>query len=69
MTIINEINEFNLLESVAETGVFLVKGLEGIVEAHPNLVHSARGVGCFAALDFHDAGIRDQIVPIVSFLL
>ena len=45
----------------------MIKGVRILFmqKQHPNLIHSARGVGTFCAIDCYDAATRDKIVEML----
>lgn len=58
---IKVIREQKLLESVRDTGEYLVNGLHQLSKKYPQLVQNARGVGLYVAFDTKDKATKEQI--------
>ena len=56
-SVMKTIKSDNLLENTQKTGEVLQAGLKGLEKKYPGLVHSARGLGTFCAIDV-DTGAR-----------
>jgi 4-aminobutyrate aminotransferase/(S)-3-amino-2-methylpropionate transaminase len=56
------IRQEQLLERVTRVGAEMLAGLEELQAGFPGLLHSARGLGTFCAVDCRDAAVRDGIV-------
>ncbi|XP_067122369.1 4-aminobutyrate aminotransferase, mitochondrial [Centruroides vittatus] len=54
-----------LVESMATTGSYLLKGLKEINSSHPSIVHNPRGKGTFCAIDFNDAKTRNKVINLL----
>jgi 4-aminobutyrate aminotransferase/(S)-3-amino-2-methylpropionate transaminase len=50
-TVLQTIKKDNLLENTKKTGEVLLGGLKDLQKKYPGLVHSARGLGTFCAID------------------
>jgi L-lysine 6-transaminase len=59
--ILEIIEEDKLLTHAEHVGNHLLKQLQAVEEEFPELVHNARGVGLFCALDLDTAQNRDQL--------
>jgi len=62
--ILNVIKKQNLVQNAAETGKYLLSGLNDLQKEFPNLMHSSRGAGTFCAFDLNDKDKRDRLIPL-----
>jgi len=60
--VINEIKTHDLLDMSLQSGKVMLDGLKDLQNRFPGLLHGARGLGTFCAIDCPNAAIRDQIV-------
>lgn len=56
--VIKEIKDKNLLGLTNEAGDVLLRGLKELQQRYPGLLHAARGLGTFCAVDCPNASIR-----------
>merc|ERR1719510_2878760 len=60
--VIKEIKSQNLLGLSLDSGKVMLSGLKELQKRYPGLLHSARGIGTFCAVDCPNANVRDKIV-------
>merc|ERR1711981_309467 len=60
--VIKEIKSQNLLGLSVDSGKVMLTGLKELQKRYPGLLHSARGIGTFCAIDCPNANVRDKIV-------
>ena len=56
--VVNEIKTLNLLDMSVQSGKAMLDGLKGLQERYPGLLHAARGLGTFCAIDCPTADVR-----------
>ncbi len=49
--VLKTIKQDNLLENTVKAGDVLLKGLKAAEKQYPGMVHSARGIGTYCAID------------------
>ncbi|CAG2100380.1 unnamed protein product [Medioppia subpectinata] len=63
--VVKVMREQNLIENIAKTGDYMLKGLESLQNKYPNILLRARGKGTFCAIDFHTPELRDKAVKVL----
>lgn len=58
---IKVIRQQNLLQSVRDTGAYLVNGLKQLKGKYPSLVQNPRGAGLYVAFDTKDKDVKEKI--------
>ena len=56
--VIKEIKSQNLLGLSIDSGKVMLTGLKELQKRYPGLLHSARGIGTFCAIDCPNANVR-----------
>lgn len=62
--ILETIERDHLVDAAKDVGAELVRGLERLAAAHPDLLASPRGQGTFAAIDVRDAGSQGRVLSL-----
>ncbi|XP_054162678.1 4-aminobutyrate aminotransferase, mitochondrial-like [Oppia nitens] len=63
--VVKEIKEQNLIDNIAKTGDYMLKGLVTLQQKYPNILLNARGKGTFCAIDFKTSELRDQAIKVL----
>jgi len=63
--VVKVIKKQNLIEKIAKTGDYLLKGLESVQSQYPNILLNARGRGTFCAIDFRTPELRDKAIKVI----
>lgn len=62
--VVKTIKEENLIQKIAKTGDYMLKGLEALQTKYPKLILNARGRGTFCAIDFSTPELRDKAIKV-----
>ncbi|KPM04624.1 4-aminobutyrate aminotransferase, mitochondrial-like protein [Sarcoptes scabiei] len=60
--VVKTIKQENLLESIKETGAYLLQHLDRLQTQYSPAVMNARGLGTFCAIDFETPELRDKVI-------